>query len=89
MQGGTLAPLKCSVQVDSIGKECMVEEKYLYFYRGKVAVPPLTMVDDLIAASKCGNETVELNAYLNCKTNIKKLQFGEQKCKKMIHLAMR
>ena len=83
MQGETFAPLECSVQVDQIGKECIEEKKILYFYKNEVPVPPLAMVDDLIAVSKCGSEAVEMNAYLNAKTNLKKLQFGEEKCHKM------
>ena len=83
MQGETFAPLECSVQVDKIGKECIEEKKFLYFYKNEVPVPPLAMVDDLIAVSKCGSEAVEMNAYLNAKTNLKKLQFGEEKCHKM------
>ena len=38
------------------------------------------MVDDVVAVSKCGLESVEMNAYLNQKTSIKKLQFGPDKC---------
>ena len=83
MQGETFAPLECSVQVDSIGKECIEEVKFLYNYKDRIPVPPLAMVDDLIAVSRCGTQTVELNAYLNVKTNLKKLQFGEDKCHKM------
>ena len=34
MQGETFGPLSCSVQVDSFGKECLLENKDLYFYKG-------------------------------------------------------
>ena len=83
MQGETMAPLECSVQVDTIGKECIEENKFLYYYKNLVPVPPLAMVDDHVAVSNCGTEAVEMNAYLNAKTNLKKLQFGEEKCHKM------
>ena len=83
MQGENLAPLECSVQVDSYGRECMEEDKYLFKYRDAVKVPPLSMVDDLLSISKCGKESVLVNAFLNVKTNIKKLQYGEDKCFKM------
>ena len=85
MQGENLAPLECSVQVDSYGKECMDEEKYLYYYREKVPVPGLSMVDDLLCISRCGVESVLMNAFINAKSNMKKLQFGESKCHK-IHI---
>ena len=75
MQGEVLAPLKCSVQVDTIGKECIEEKKTLYQYKG--------MVDDIISVSKCGINSLLMNSFLNSKTNIKKLQFGTQKCHKL------
>ena len=48
-----------------------------------VKIPPLGMVDDIATVSKCGVDSVQMNAYLNAKTNMKKLQFGVAKCKKM------
>ena len=83
LQGEVFGPLQCSVQVDSFGKECMLEKKHLYYYRGEVGVPPLAMVDDLLAVSDCGIESVKTNGFLNAKTNVKKLQFGGDKCHKM------
>ena len=83
MQGEVLGPIECSVTVDTFGKECLNEEKYLYAYKGLVGIPPLAMVDDLACISSCGLETVQMNGFINAKTNIKKLQFGEKKCHKM------
>ena len=54
MQGDVLAPLISSLQVDTIGKECLEENKHLYFYKGIVPIPPLGMVDDLFTISNCG-----------------------------------
>ena len=83
MQGENLAPLECSVQVDTYGKECLEQDKYLFRYRDIIPVPALSMVDDLLCISKCGIDSVLLNAFINFKTNTKKLQFGEDKCFKM------
>ena len=80
MQGEVTGPGQCSNQVDTLGKECLEDDKHLYEYKGGLGVPPLGMVDDVIAVSKCGLESVEMNAYLNQKTSIKKLQFGPDKC---------
>ena len=80
MQG---APLECSVQVDTYGKECMDEDKYLFYYRENVSVPDVSMVDDLLSVSHCGKDSVMTNAFLNAKTNMKKLQYGEDKCHKI------
>ena len=41
------------------------------------------MIDDLLSISECGVESVKSNAFLNSKTNIKKLQFGGDKCYKL------
>ena len=41
------------------------------------------MVDDALAVTECGYETDMMNAYLNTKTSIKKLQYGVSKCFKM------
>ena len=83
MQGENFAPLECSVQVDTYGKECLEQDKYLFRYRNTIPVPPLSMVDDILCICKCGIDSVLLNAFINLKTNTKKLQFGEDKCFKM------
>ena len=83
MQGDVFGPILCSNQVDTFGKECLEEGKYIYSYRGEVFIPPLGMVDDLICISECGHQTARMNAFINFKTNSKKLQFGGNKCKKM------
>ena len=83
MQGEVMAPLECSVSVDTFGKECQKEEKYLYYYRDLVGVPSLSMVDDVVNISECGVESVALNAYINAKSNSKKFQFGKEKCHKL------
>ena len=76
MQGEVFGPLQCSVQVDTISKECLEESKFLYSYKNKVLVPPLSMIDDLACVAESGVSAVEMNSYINTKTLIKKLQFG-------------
>ena len=83
MQGDIFGPLCCSVQVDTFGKECLESKKHLYYYKEVVGVPPLAMVDDLLCISKCGMESVQMNGFINAKSNLKKLQFGVSKCHKM------
>ena len=82
-QGDVFGPILCSNQVDTFGKECLEEEKYVYSYKGSVDIPPLGMVDDLICITECGHKTAMMNSYINFKTNSKKLQFGVSKCKKL------
>ena len=83
MQGDVLAPLISSLQVDTMGKECLDEKKHLYYYKDTVPIPPLGMVDDLFTISNCGYKTVMLNQYINSKTSMKRLQFGTSKCVKL------
>ena len=73
MQGDVLAPLISSLQVDTIGKECITESKHLYYYKDKVAIPPLGLVDDLFTISTCGFRTNMMNNFINSKTAMKKL----------------
>ena len=56
MQGEVYGPLCCSVQVDTFGKECIQQRKYLYQYKEIVGIPPLAMVDELVLISNCGLE---------------------------------
>ena len=83
MQGDVLAPLISSLQVDTMGKECLEEGKHLYHYKDLVPIPPLGLVDDLFAISVCGFKTNLLNKYINTKSATKKLQFGTTKCVKL------
>ena len=80
LQGEVFGPLECSVSIDKFGKECLEEQKHLYEYKNEVGVPPLAMVDDISCVAKCGVDSVAANAFINAKTNVKKLQFGVDKC---------
>ena len=82
-QGDVFGPILCSNQIDTFGRECLMERKYTYSYKGEVDIPPLGMIDDLVCVSECGHRTTMLNAFLNHKTSSKKLQFGVDKCKKL------
>ena len=62
-QGGALGPACCSVTIDDIGKE----KKHQYIYKKDVPITMLAMVDDVLAVSKCGVESVETNVYINAK----------------------
>ena len=83
LQGDVWGPEFCATTIDTIGKECLEQEKYLYKYKKSVSIPPLAMMDDLLCVSTCGPETVKLNAFVDYKISSKKLQCGIDKCKKM------
>ena len=41
------------------------------------------MVEDALAVTECGFKAEMMNAFLNTKTKLKKLQYGVKKCFKM------
>ena len=62
-QGEVLSPIICSVQVGSIGKQCIENNSLLYTYRegvklpprgsaAEVKIPPLCMVEDIATVSR-------------------------------------
>ena len=79
-QGGVWGPLECSVQIDSLGKESLNEPDELYKYKGQVSIPPLAMIDDIAAISKCGIQSLIMNSKINAKIESKRLQLGIDKC---------
>ena len=83
-QGTVLAPLKCSNQMDSIARECLADTNMEMFkYRGAVSIPPLGMIDDLASVSYCGPDSVIMNAVINAKVGMKRLEFNKSKCVKL------
>ena len=80
MQGTVTAPLKCAVQIDTLGRYCYKYSTGLYFYKNACAVPPLGMIDDICGVANCGDESIILNAIVNTKIETKKLQFNQKKC---------
>ena len=80
-QGGCWGPIKCSNTVDTVGKECKLENKYVYKYKERwsndsVTVPPLAFIDDLLAISKAGIDSMESNVYLTTKVQLKRMNFN-------------
>ena len=69
MQGDVFGSLMCSKTVDTFGKECLDNKKHLYLYKGKVEVPPLAMVDDIVTISECGPKTTAINALIDTKAS--------------------
>ena len=82
LQGSVNAPLKCSVQFETLNNDCMKRDagSVLYKYKGIIFIPPLQMVDDVLMISRCGIETIEANSILNYKMESKKLRLSKDKC---------
>ena len=83
LQGDTFGSILASVQVDSIGKECM-KESLSYMYKNVLPVGFLGLVDDIIGITEAGMKAQMLNVFMNVKTAEKTLQFGPTKCKSML-----
>ena len=83
LQGDTWGSILASVQVDSIGKECMAAG-HSYLYKDILPVGFLGLVDDILGVTEAGEKAQKLNSLINLKTAEKTLQFGPTKFKTML-----
>ena len=83
MQGTVLSNIKCSIQVDSLGQDCITENKGIFKYKGCTSIPPLSMVDDIIAINNCGVDSITVNGIVQGKVECKQLELGHAKCFQM------
>ena len=84
MQGTVLAGLKCSVSIDTIGKECLQNtHSNLYKYKNTTSIPPLSLIDDILAVTSCSSKSIETNAFIQAKIHGKRLELGPNKCFQM------
>ena len=64
-----------------------------YIYKGYVKIPPLGMIDDLMAIAKCGVDSIYISAFINTQIELKNMKFhtidkkGKSKCHWM-HIGM-
>ena len=89
MQGGVLTPLKCSVQIDTLGKEILSStecSKSLYKYKDCVKIPPLSYIDDCMSITVCGPDSVKMNAYVQSKADTKQARVHNTVCPCTKHL---
>ena len=84
MQGTVFGSLLCTTTMDQLGKLCYQDENLLYKYKGKVQVPTLGMVDDLLSVTKC-SDALQSNIVTNAFIEMKKLKLGANKCSR-IHI---
>ena len=79
LQGEVWGPSLASNQVDMFGKD-MLEENFVYKYKGYIPVPILGQIDDTIGVTLAGFEAAQMNSYMNVRSADKYLQFGQDKC---------
>ena len=84
-QGGVFGSLKCSNSIDTIGKKCVNSGEHLFTYKKMVKIMPLSMVDDILAVSRC-SDSLAVNTFINTQIELKKLKFhtpdanGKSRC---------
>jgi hypothetical protein len=83
MQGSLLGSLLCTATLDKLGKQKYASEELLFKYKGKVGVPALEMVDDILDIQKCGGDAIKANAIVNSFIEHKKLTLSSSKCHKI------
>ena len=84
MQGSVFGSLKCSVQIDSLGRDILSDPEGTCLYKYKnIDVMSLSMVDDILGVSLCSSNSLVLNATMNAKAESRKLRFSDDKCAKM------
>ena len=69
-QGSVLAPLKCSVQIDTLARDSYSQDlgREMYRYKNCLYVPNLLMADDILSISACSQQSldsIEQNAVIN------------------------
>ena len=70
IQGRVMTSIKCSIQIDSLGKEAIEDDDdLLYKYKDTVSIPPLGMINDVLAITECGVKTIKMNAIIQNKVN--------------------
>ena len=83
MQGTVITSIKCSVQIDTLGPECLSRGEGMYKYKDCLPIPPLSLVDDVLAVGHCGSDSIKLNSIIQSKMDTKKLELGTDKCFQM------
>ena len=86
MQGTVWGSMLCTATMDKLGKLMYQNEKLLYKYKGKVGIPALGMVDDIISIQKCKSGASQTNGIINGFIESKKLTLSKDKCNK-IHIS--
>ena len=74
-QGGVWGSILCSNTIDTIGRKCKLSGEHIYMYKNRAKILPLGFADDLNGVSKCGQDSLNLNLFLNSQVELKKLSF--------------
>ena len=81
MQGSVFGPIKSTIQIDTLGRDCMKNNQGLFKYKSVLSIPPLALIDDCLGFSTCSSDAVLMNSILNSKIAAKKLRLSSEKCR--------
>ena len=79
MQGSVFGPIKSTIQIDTLGRDCQSYNKGMFRYKNVLNLTPLALIDDCLGFSRCNADAVELNAIINSKISSKKLRLSDAK----------
>ena len=88
MQGTVFGSLICTAVMDKLAKIFYKDSKLLYKYKGKVDVPVLGMVDDVLNVASCTEQAVLSNSTINSFIEYNKLKLSAGKCSR-VHVGKR
>ena len=80
MQGSVWGSLCCVVIMDKLGKLVYSKPELIFYYKEKVAVPPLQMVDDVLGIQNCSSQSQHLNTVINTFMECEKFSLSKTKC---------
>ena len=80
MQGSVFGPIKSTIQIDTLGRDCLKYNQGLFKYKNVLSIPPLALIDDCLGFSTCSADAIQLNSILNNKIASKKLRLSSNKC---------
>ena len=86
MQGSVFSPIKSTIHIDTLGRDCINYNQGLFKYKNVVSIPPLALIDDCLGFSTCSTDAVQMNSILNNKIASKKLRLSSSQCHH-IHIA--
>jgi hypothetical protein len=58
LQGSVFGPIKCCVQIDTLGRDCLAQDKCLYKYKNIISIPPLALIDDIVCVNNCDADAI-------------------------------
>ena len=81
MQGTVWGSLKCTTQMDEMNKIMTKDKSLQYKYKNdaEISIGVLGMVDDTLAITECGDESIKKNAVINSFVETRRLELHEDK----------